>query len=231
MTGHRYRLSLGDRELDVRLKRNARARRYILRVSADAAVQITVPRYGSVSDALAFATNNRPWIARQLSRQPRPAAWGRGTEIYFRGGLVSIGLDLDCRRAYATFSNQRIAVEPDQDLRPPIEAHLRRLATQELPPRVHALATAHAIAITGVSVRNQRARWGSCSAGRRISLNWRLIQTPPTIRDYVIVHELMHCLEMNHSPRFWRRVAAAYPDYAAAETWLRSHQRHLFAPP
>lgn len=231
MTDRRYCLSLGDRELDVRLKRNTRARRYILRVGADAAVHITVPRYGSVSEALAFATNNRLWIARQLTRQPRSTAWARGTEIHFRGASVPIAIAYENSRAYATFADQRVAVSPEQDLRPPIEAQLRWLATQELPPRVHALAMAHDIVITGVSVRNQRARWGSCSAGRRIALNWRLIQTPPAVSDYVIVHELMHCREMNHSPRFWRHVAAVCPDYADAETWLRIHHRRLFPPP
>jgi predicted metal-dependent hydrolase len=78
-----------------------------------------------------------------------------------------------------------------------------------------------------VLVRNQRTRWGSCSARRTISLNWRLIQTPPFVRDYIIVHELMHLREMNHSQRFWHQVARAYPRWREAEAWLKQHRRLL----
>jgi predicted metal-dependent hydrolase len=72
-------------------------------------------------------------------------------------------------------------------------------------------------------VRNQRSRWGSCSRRGTISLNWRLIQTPVSVRDYVILHELAHLKEMNHSKRFWREVARLCPDYKEAENWLKRH--------
>jgi hypothetical protein len=76
-------------------------------------------------------------------------------------------------------------------------------------------------------VRNQRSRWGSCSRRRTISLNWRLIQTPAFVRDYIILHELMHLREMNHSARFWRQVEIVCPDYRNAEHWLKQHSRML----
>ena len=74
-----------------------------------------------------------------------------------------------------------------------------------------ALAAQFDLAVTQVSVRNQRARWGSCATGGRISLNWRLIQTPDAVRDYVLIHELMHLRQPNHSARFWALVARACP--------------------
>jgi predicted metal-dependent hydrolase len=70
-------------------------------------------------------------------------------------------------------------------------------------------------------VRNQRSRWGSCSPRGTISLNWRLIQAPPNVRDYIILHELCHLRQMNHSDRFWREVASVCPDYQRAELWLK----------
>ena len=72
-----------------------------------------------------------------------------------------------------------------------------------------------------ISVRNQRSRWGSCSAGGTISLNWRLVQTPDFVRDYIIYHELMHLKEMNHSNRFWTRVEEVCPHWRDAERWLK----------
>ena len=63
--------------------------------------------------------------------------------------------------------------------------------------------------------------WGSCSATGTISLNWRLVQTPEAVRDYIIHHELMHLKEMNHSGRFWARVEEVCPGWRDAETWLK----------
>ena len=78
-----------------------------------------------------------------------------------------------------------------------------------------------------VTVRNQRTRWGSCSRRGTISLNWRLIQAPGFVRDYIILHELAHTLEMNHSDRFWRQVETLCPDYRNAERWLKQHKEVL----
>jgi predicted metal-dependent hydrolase len=104
-----------------------------------------------------------------------------------------------------------------------VEAWFREIAGPELTARAFELARLHAQPIARVRVGNQRTRWGSCSISGTISLNWRLIQTPPFVRDYIIVHELMHLREMNHSRRFWEHVAAACPEYKSAEAWLRNN--------
>jgi hypothetical protein len=72
-------------------------------------------------------------------------------------------------------------------------------------------------------VRSQKSRWGSCSRRGTISLNWRLIQTPAFVSDYICLHELMHLRQMNHSPRFWREMERVCPDYRMAERWLKEH--------
>ena len=96
-------------------------------------------------------------------------------------------------------------------------------ARRELPTRLLELATAHNLTVAGISVRNQRWRWGSCSRTGLICLNWRLVRMPDRIRDYVMIHELMHLRQMNHSPKFWRLVEQACPDYREARAWLRQH--------
>ena len=110
-----------------------------------------------------------------------------------------------------------------EDLRPWITKHLWRLAALELPRRTFELAAQHQLTVTRVTVRNQRSRWGSCSRRGTISLNWRLVQTPVLVRDYIILHELMHLRQMNHSARFWREVERVCPDYAVAEKWLKQN--------
>jgi len=122
------------------------------------------------------------------------------------------------------FGGESIAApDTDGDLRPWIVRHLWKLAAAEFPATVLEFAAAHQLAVRRVSVRNQRTRWGSCSRRGTISLNWRLIQTPPFVRDYIILHELMHLRQMNHSARFWQEVSRACPDHEAAERWLKQN--------
>ncbi len=100
---------------------------------------------------------------------------------------------------------------------------LRERAGVELPARLAELAADHGLAVSRVSIRNQRTRWGSCGRDGHITLNWRLVLMPPSVRDYVLIHELMHLRRMDHSPHYWALVAAACPDYDSARQWLRSN--------
>ena len=104
---------------------------------------------------------------------------------------------------------------------------LRARAQAELPPRLLELAQAHGLHVSRVTVRNQRTRWGSCGRDGHITLNWRLVLMPDAVRDYVLVHELMHLRRMDHSPAYWALVAAACPGYREARAWLRAHGASL----
>ena len=104
---------------------------------------------------------------------------------------------------------------------------LRARAELELPLRLKELAAAHGLDVARVSVRSQRTRWGSCGRDGHVCLNWRLILMPPWVRDYVLIHELMHLRRLDHSPAYWRLVAAACPEYLAARRWLRSNGSSL----
>jgi predicted metal-dependent hydrolase len=103
----------------------------------------------------------------------------------------------------------------------------RERARRELPARLVELAAEHGLTVARVSIRNQRTRWGSCGRDGHISLNWRLILMPPEVRDYVLVHELMHLRRLDHSRAYWRLVAAACPGYREARQWLRAHGASL----
>jgi predicted metal-dependent hydrolase len=109
-----------------------------------------------------------------------------------------------------------------------VDRELRARARVELPPQLLALAAQHGLAVTRVSIRNQRSRWGSCARSGHISLNFRLLLVPPHVREYVLIHELMHLRQANHSIRFWRLVEAACPGFREAERWLRTNGPSLF---
>jgi len=208
--------------------RHPRARRYLLRLRPDGTARVTIPRGGSVTEAHRFAERNIPWLEQQLqrlaTRPQHPAHWHLGTEILFRGETVKIEAG---DNGLIQFGNEVVKAAMGADLRPEIERQLWRLAARELPPVVVEFAARFQVQINRITVRNQRSRWGSCSRRGTISLNWRLIQTPPFVRDYIVVHELAHRLEMNHSARFWQQVERWCPDYAAAERWLKQHSALL----
>jgi predicted metal-dependent hydrolase len=206
------------------LVRNLRARRYVLRLKPDGTARVTVPRAGNIAFALDFARRHIPWLERQLQKPKptalTPAAWTHGTEILLRGVLTPLEVvDGHVRAGHWTFSRR----SEETDLRPRLEYQLRRVITPELVARTLELAALHGLQVRRVTVRDQRSRWGSCSPRGTVSLNWRLIQTPIFVRDYIILHELMHLREMNHSPRYWRHVEHVCPDYVQAEQWLKQH--------
>jgi predicted metal-dependent hydrolase len=225
-------LRVGARSVRLRLVRNRRARRYVRRLRPDGAARVTIPRGGSAAEARRFAERNAGWLEKQLLRQatrPREAkAWTIGTEILFRGEGVQLAVDAQGQTGLVRFASEAVRVpDPTADLRPAIERHLREMAASELPARVFELAALHQLPVRRVAVRNQRSRWGSCSRRGTISLNWRLVQTPVFVRDYLVLHELAHLKEMNHSRQFWNEVARLCPAYLEAERWLKQHSSLL----
>jgi predicted metal-dependent hydrolase len=174
--------------------RHRRARRYILRVLGDGRIRVTLPRWGTLREARAFAAANRTWIAKQRARQQ--------------------SIRRDAR------SNA---------LRPLVERWYRRKAERELPGMLMALAREHGVSVAGVSVRDQQSRWGACSSKGMITLNWRLIRVPAFVREYVLLHELMHRRELNHSRRFWRLMSACCPRHAEARGWLKREGKLLWS--
>ena len=218
-------LVVGARQIPLLMVRHPRARRYLLRLQSDGTARVTLPRGGSLGEARQFVARNIGWLERQLQRldsqSRKPAAWTSGVVIFFRGERVRIEAG---ESGSVNFADQVLSVSADEtDLRPAIERHLRKLATVELPLRVMELAAVHGLKVGRVNVRNQHTRWGSCSRRGTISLNWRLIQSPEFVRDYICLHELAHLREMNHSGRFWREVERLCPGYQAAERWLKKH--------
>ncbi len=218
---------VGQKNVPLLFVENHRARRYVLRVRPDGTARVTIPRRGSCGAAREFAEKNVEWIDRQLQRfTARPIedrAWRIGSRILFRGELVTIAHGPDGKTSIV-FADQSVKVgQIDQDCRSAIEHHLRRLAAVELPSRVFHYAQLNGLKVQRVSVRNQKSRWGSCSRRGTVSLNWRLIQAPQFVADYIILHEIMHLRQMNHSPKFWREVESVCPGFREAERWLKAH--------
>ena len=114
--------------------------------------------------------------------------------------------------------------------RPCSEQELRDLAERavcELPLRVREFAMQMGVTYGRITIRSQRTRWGSCSSKGNLNFNCLLMLTPPEVQDYVLVHELAHRMEMNHSPEFWRIVESVLPDYKIRKQWLKKEGAQL----
>ena len=106
---------------------------------------------------------------------------------------------------------------------------LARQALQVIPRRVAWFAPRVGVTYSGITIRSQRTRWGSCSSRKNLNFNCLLMLAPPEVLDYVVVHELCHLKEMNHSPRFWAEVERVLPGYQAQRQWLKEQGSALIA--
>ncbi|HUD48226.1 MAG TPA: SprT family zinc-dependent metalloprotease [Candidatus Baltobacteraceae bacterium] len=214
--------------MPIHYRRHGRARNYVLRLHTNKTVLVTIPRHGTKRFAREFVASRKTWLEKQWrimeTRNVPPQVLRPGMEILLHGRPVPLEVAMQGQRWELQFGSERAPLtNPLGNLRPTLENHLQNLARSCLIQRAHELAQYYSEKIRRVVVRNQRSRWGSCSYNGTISLNWRLIQLPAPVRDYIIVHELMHLRELNHSPRFWAEVAKACPDYRIAEEWLKQN--------
>jgi hypothetical protein len=211
--------------MPIEYRRRVNARRYILRVNAAGnGGCVTIPRGGSLAEAKSFAKRNARWLEERLRRREAEKSAIDSDNVWFRGEEMPVAAL--AVQIFPDGTDLRSGIET-RDAGVGIKQALWQLARRELPGRVAELAARYGLTVRRVAVRDQRSRWGSCSARGVVSLNWRLVQTPEFVRDYIIVHEVMHLREMNHSSRFWKLVAEAFPRTDEAEKWLKAHSRLL----
>lgn len=103
----------------------------------------------------------------------------------------------------------------------------REKAREILAARTEHWSQAIGVRYNRIRIKDQSSLWGSCSVGKNLNFNWRLIMAPDPVLDYVVIHELCHLREMNHSPRFWKHVAAWCPEYKTHRRWLREESHRL----
>jgi predicted metal-dependent hydrolase len=109
------------------------------------------------------------------------------------------------------------------------EAQGRREARERIAMIVQSEAVALGVDVKRITLRDQRSRWGSCSSRGTLSFNWRLVLAPHDVLDYVVVHEVCHLVEHNHSPGFWKLVEKRRPHYRESKRWLDEHGWEILA--
>ncbi len=180
---------------------NKRAKRLLVTVYPDGRVVVTMPRKISEDVLQKFVRSKSAWILETQEKMRKKQE---------RHAKDPLGLSLITSK----HTKEEIAR---------YSAEARALAAARLAHFIEEYRREHGISLSygRISIRNQKTRWGSCSRRKDFSFNYRLACIPAELADYVIVHELCHTKEMNHSPKFWKLVEKAVPDYMARRKALR----------
>jgi predicted metal-dependent hydrolase len=220
------RIAVGDELLDVVFRRHAQARRLVLRLnSSGTGVLVTVPNGVSRARALEFTERSRSWIEERVRSRGGLIHLEPGNMLPLRGLAHEIR-HVDSRRGLVTVDPVRGVI-----LVPGDAAHVKRrlldflkvTAREDLTRASEKYARAMGVNFRRITIRDQRSRWGSCSAAGDLAYSWRLILAPAYVLDYVTAHEVAHLRHLDHSQRFWRLVLTHCPVAAQARDWLRTN--------
>lgn len=208
------------------LRRSARARRMTLRVSRlDGRVTLTLPPNVTEREALGFAHEKADWLRKQLSDHVPAQIIGLGSVIPIEGRPHAVCAGTTRR---VEIADGAVHV-PMGAVAARLRAYLRERARARLVESAHFYAGRLGRAYNGITIKDTRSRWGSCTAKGGLMFSWRLIMAPPAVLDYVAAHEVAHLAEMNHSAAFWAQVERIHGPYQAPRDWLRQEGTALHA--
>jgi predicted metal-dependent hydrolase len=222
-------------DLSYEIKRSAKRRKLTITVERDRRIVVHAPEGISDEKIRQVIESKRQWIYEKIGHpqkyQDLPHPPGKelvsGESAFYLGRQYRIEVTKGGSGGIK-FTQRFLIPETEKGRR--IEAlrewYVAR-AKQKIVPRVTMHARSLGVDIAGVKIVDNRYRWGSCTLKDYVSLNWRLIKAPMFVIDYVIVHELAHLIETNHTPRFWNIVQAQVPVMEKAKAWLKEHGQLL----
>ncbi|MGI4842400.1 MAG: M48 family metallopeptidase [Janthinobacterium lividum] len=234
------RIVLGAHTVDYALRRSTR--RSIGFMIDDDGLRVTAPRRCTQIDIDNAIRAKQRWILtkllergeRRAQRQERaPVEWKDGARLPYLGGEITLRLE-EASRSHCQYdaANRElwIGVVPglsEWQLKERVKLWFQAEAKRLFRERLDFFAPQLNVAYKAFALSSAGTRWGSCTIEGNIRLNWRLVHYPASLVDYVVVHELAHLREMNHSPRFWATVAEVYPDYDGARLALKKRSLEM----
>ena len=223
------------RDLEWKLRVSPRARYAKLQIKPYGGLEVVIPPRFPRGQIPILVARHAEWArhhldkqvkmrqAIQLPRQMDLAFDNSSTAVIYANEPLAFNYDL-----FAQASTERIVIEADRQREQirELRAWIRRKARDLFPPLLQKLSTQTGLDFDRVSIRSQKTRWGSCSLRRHISLNDQLLFLPAKTVEYLMIHELCHTRQLNHSRAFWQLVESRCPDYREHEKLL-SHSRNL----
>lgn len=214
---------LGD-PIQIPIRRSTKAKRIAIKASHKG-VELVLPNT-NIQDGYSFLLQKESWVRKQLRRSFEQTPICRKT--------LPI-LDTTYSMEYISSSKHEVRVEDGllQIYSLPIKQNevlikfLYKTLLLEVSKLAISLSEAHGICFTKIKITNNKSKWGSCSSKGVLSFNWRLIFAPAYILEYVVIHEICHIREMNHSKKFWGLVERMCPNYKSAKLWLKENRNRL----
>lgn len=220
------RTLVAGRELSYQITRSAR-RSVGLKIDANG-LTLQLPGRFPLRDLDAILLQKSDWIFDRLAamqaRKPMPVV--AGSQLDWLGEPRR--LVLGAKRSDVGADHLQLAASTDEQIPPALTRLMQREARRFLGERLQQWAERLHLQPSRMKLSGAKSRWGSCTSAGAIRLNWRLMQAPIPVIDYVIIHELCHLREMNHSPRFWALVEVACPDWKVKRAWLKEHGARYF---
>jgi len=229
-------LEINGFNIPVILRRNAQARRFILKIGRkNHEVILTMPSGGCEIEAMDFAVSQAHWIKSRIEAQPDVIEFVPGATLPLRDVMHTIDhrpnqrgtVWIDGDSEDANVSPVICIAGDERHLPRRLKDWLKKQARSDLKCCVDIHSQTLNLRAKNITIRDQTTRWGSCSSSGGLSFSWRLILAPSYVLDYVAAHEVAHLEEMNHGPRFWTLVEHCIPDYKHAQKWLKHSGRNL----
>lgn len=232
---------LDGKRVDYQLKMSSRSQRIHLTIHPETGLLVTVPQAYPLAKLEAVIREKANWIISRLQvlekrHLARAVAAAEGIrQLRYLGQTYRLVIWLKPASPSQVEISGELALvtlprEDDLLLDQTLAAWYRRAAAEVLLPRIDYFARQMDVAYARVFFRNQKTRWGSCSGKKNLNFNIRLVMAPREIVDYLVIHELAHLKEMNHSPRFWAVVDQFCPNRKSHQHWLKEHGAELEIP-
>jgi predicted metal-dependent hydrolase len=234
------RIVLGLQPVDYALRRSSR--RSIGFMIDDDGLRVTAPKRVTLADVDNAIRAKQRWILTKLHErgerrmqraQKPPIHWADGAQLPYMGGDITLRL-VDAMRSHCAFdaASRELSVGvvaglSEWQLKERVKRWYQDEAKRLFAERLDHFAPQLGVAYNAMALSSAGTRWGSCTVEGNIRLNWRLIHYPLALIDYVVVHELSHLREMNHSAAFWATVGSVYPDYDGARLALRKRSHEM----
>jgi predicted metal-dependent hydrolase len=228
---------INNQTITYTLRRSFKARRVRLEISRQNGLTVIIPRSYNLSRLPGLLKSKERWISRNLKRflqakpLPPPHKLGCCDTIPYLGRDLELAKQENHHDDDLILQGNKLSVSPDLFNNGLLEAALeqwyRAEAARLITGAADRLRSQMGIDYKRIVIRGQKTRWGSCSRKKNLSFNWKVIMAPEPVMEYVIIHELLHLKEMNHSRRFWALVDRYCPDWREHKKWLKQHETDL----
>lgn len=228
-------ISVGRRRVEYTLI-SARRENVLLQALPGDRIRVYAPNTASLRDMDALVRERLPWIdemhAQLRLEAPAPTLDGVKT-VLLEGRRVPLTVNPGARGCVLLRDGGIVMTAPEADPSAQVALLKRfyyRLALQRVREALDLWSPTVGLPYGRVAIREQRTRWGSCSSKHNLNFNWKLVLAPPEALQYVVIHELCHLRDFNHSPRFWQEVKSRMPEYEYWKKWLKEHGKELSFP-